>query len=634
MAPTNWILSIDFGTSNSAAAHSGATSGGIETLSLTHTSHLMASSVFVEAADRIAVGEAAYDMAQRNPAGFVSSPKRLISANPAVTVNGMNLPTYALVAAVMRTVLQRGAAAHAGQPPSQVVLTHPEAWSHQQIQVLVDAARYAGVRPEQITTISEPRAAAAHYSRSHSMEPGARIAVFDFGGGTLDIAVLTVSNENAFEVVAARGNNNLGGKNLDTLLQRWVEQRLEDRDPTIVNYLRREASVDVIQGMQESIRRAKELLSEAPSATITVSTPGGRQQLQITRDEFEELIAGAIDQAMQLTKATLLDANINHPQQLTALYLTGGSSRIPMIQQRLHELGPVATLDDPKTVVAQGALVTALAESTPSGPQRQAYRPEAAELIPATWQGQGRPGPTQQSPTPGPTANTGPTGQIPTRAYDPGREQATATPKKRRTGLLVGGVLAVVAVIGVVIGAIALSGGDSGGSDDAAAGGGGAKPPAAQANPADGSSVATDEKTVLATLPAPLQDGISGCRKTGFHGEALKLSCRFKSDSSLSEASSKTAGNGAFDMSMEVYVDPSAAANTIVDLRNGLRSQGKGTLVENSGRTAAGEITNALGGKDYDIDYANTANGLNIRVVGVASTSAGKTFLTRSGLLS
>lgn len=64
------------------------------------------------------------------------------------------------------------------------------------------------------------------------MQPGARIAVFDFGGGTLDIAVLTVTGPNAFQVIAARGDNGLGGKNIDALIQRWVEQRLADRDPS------------------------------------------------------------------------------------------------------------------------------------------------------------------------------------------------------------------------------------------------------------------------------------------------------------------------------------------------------------------------------------------------------------------
>lgn len=122
-----WSLAIDFGTSNSAAAHSGATSRSIEALSLTHTSNLMPSAVFVDTAGTVLVGGAALNSAAQNPAGFIASPKRLIGAQPAVAANGHTLPIYALVAAVMRTIIGRGVAAHAGTMPDRVVLTHPEA---------------------------------------------------------------------------------------------------------------------------------------------------------------------------------------------------------------------------------------------------------------------------------------------------------------------------------------------------------------------------------------------------------------------------------------------------------------------------------------------------------------------------
>lgn len=220
---TDWLLGIDFGTSNTAAAHSGATSGAVETLALSHTSNVMSSAVFVDTPDRIAVGDVAINSAERNPASFVPSPKRLIGGPSMIEVNAYSLPAYALVGAVLRSVLARAGAAHAGQPPAHLVLTHPEAWSPTQIQVLRDGAVYAGADPARISTISEPRAAAQHYSRSHAVDPGAKIAVFDFGGGTLDIAVLAATGNGTFDVLAARGDNGLGGKNFDAMIRRWVE---------------------------------------------------------------------------------------------------------------------------------------------------------------------------------------------------------------------------------------------------------------------------------------------------------------------------------------------------------------------------------------------------------------------------
>ncbi|UVF80291.1 Hsp70 family protein [Gordonia mangrovi] len=618
MTTAAWTLAIDFGTSNSAAAHSGATSGGIETLPLSHTSNLMPSAVYVAPhGGQITVGEAAINAAQQNPAGFVASPKRLIGAEPTCTVHGQTMQTHVLVSAVIRAIIARGMAAHAGAPPTQVVLTHPEAWAQQQIRVLVDAAAAAGIHPSRIATVSEPRAAAAHYARSHAMQPGARIAVFDFGGGTLDIAVLTVTAHNAFEVIAARGDNGLGGKNLDAIVQRWVEERLADRDPDLVTWLRRQASVDVIQSLQDSIRHAKELLSEAPSATITVPTPSGRTTLQLTRDEFDELIEPAVSQAMQLTRAALHDAGVTQPNQLAALYLTGGSSRIPLIQQRLTELGPVATLDDPKTVVAQGALVTAIAEAAPRTHERPATVPGPGDLMvpPAT------PGTGERSasaPQARPAASGG-----------------------RRWGRIAAIAVGVVAVVGIGAGAAALvtsSGDDAPNPDNAAlsgtaeAEGNGGAATAAGETGKDGGRILTDETELMAALPGPLQASVTNCRKTGFNSnDAVKMLCDIADDSTLAELGEPDS----LTYFISFHVDDNEADSTIVNIRNGIYSDGTGELVEDSDRVSAADIAPRSSVESgYKIDYANTSTGLLMDVFGVATLDDGRTFLTRSGLMS
>jgi molecular chaperone HscA len=621
-----WTLAIDFGTSNSAAAHSGATSGGIEALSLSHTSNLMPSAVYVAAPDRITVGEAAVDAAQHNPSGYVASPKRLIGADPTCTVNGHTIPTYALVAAVLGAIVQRGKAAHAGAPPERLVLTHPEAWAHQQVRVLVDAATSVGIHPSAITTISEPRAAAAHYSRSHAMQPGAKIAVFDFGGGTLDIAVLTVTAMNAFQVIAARGDNGLGGKNLDALVQRWVEDRLTDRDPNLVTWLRRQAPVDVVANLQDSIRRAKELLSEAPSATITVPTPSGRTTLQITRDEFDELIGPAVGQALQLTRAALMDAGITHPGQLTALYLTGGSSRIPLIQQRLHDLGPVATLDDPKTVVAQGALVVVGADNVSRHPGPPII-PGAGDLMPS-WQGGGsqQGGPQQGGPRPGSGPQpTAPAFRPPEFAEQPGG----GTPKSgRRWGRIAAIAVAAIAVVGITVGTVAAMTSGDDGSDDNPASPGSAT--AAADSESDGSGIITDENQLMALVPGPLKAAVTNCRKSGFSSNgALKVTCSFSDTGALADLGSNSTAASYF---IVLYGDEPDARQRIVNIRNGIYSAGKGTLVENADRTSAAEIREQSS-SDYTIDYANTATSLEATVFGIGSIDQGRTFLTRSGLI-
>ncbi|MXP21411.1 Hsp70 family protein [Gordonia sp. HNM0687] len=609
----SWILAIDFGTSNSAAAHSGATSGGVETLSLTHTSNLMPSAVFLETPERVIVGYAAIDAAQHNPAGYVASPKRLIGGQSVTTVNGHTVPTATLVSAVLRTIIGRAVAAHAGHPPSQVVLTHPEAWAPEQIAVLTDAAAGAGVPADDIRTISEPRAAAAHYSRSHAMAPGATIVVFDFGGGTLDIAVLTVTGDSDFEVVAARGNNGLGGKNLDALIQRWVFDRIAERDPDLVEWLRRGAPIDTLQALQDSIRHAKELLSETPSATITVPAPNGaRTTLQLTRDEFDELITPAVTEAIRLTRETLLDAAITHPDQITALYLTGGSSRIPRIQHELGALGPVATLDDPKTVVAQGAVTTALVRATPNTDHQRVPGPEA--LMPA-WYGQlGHP-PGRGQPTGRPIAG-------PQFQEDP-------TPPRRRTGRTAAIVVSAVVVLGIIAAAIVVTrtgSDDPAGPDSTAAAGAAESTAAAAATGNDGGSIVTDEATLLATLPGSLQADTTNCRKTGFTTNgAVTMMCDFAEGGSLVELMEPPGDY------MMFHIDSNEADTRIVNIRNGVYTDGTGILIESPDRQAAGEVD--TDGAGTTIDYVDAGTGLVITVDGLASVEDAQTFLSQSGLI-
>ncbi|MGW0022602.1 Hsp70 family protein [Rhodococcus sp. NPDC003382] len=290
-----------------------------------------------------------------------------------VPVNGYEIQPSVLVAAILRLVYDRAVSIHNNEQPSRVVLTHPEAWSSDQIGILTDAAALVGIDPTTVTTISEPRAAVHYYTRTTPLPVGATIAVFDFGAGTLDVAVLKATDTRTFEVVAARGDNALGGKNFDALIRRWVDEQLTDREPQLLEWLRRSAPPQDIQALNGQIRRAKELLSDQPNATIRVTGNGHSTALSLTREEFEQIIGPQIDRALELTRHTLADAGAD-AGSLDALYLTGGSSRIPLVHRRLAELGPIATLDDPKTVVAQGALHT---------PSRSGATPELSPVVSA-----------------------------------------------------------------------------------------------------------------------------------------------------------------------------------------------------------------------------------------------------------
>lgn len=604
MAPQSWSLAVDFGTSNTAAAHTDAIGGTISTLPLSHHGNLLPSAVFVESPDTIVVGEVALNRAEANPAGFLPSPKRVIG-HGMLSLNGYDLDPALPIAAILSAVLARAVAAHDGQPPARLVLTHPEGWSPQEIQVLLSAAGRLGFTGDRVTTVSEPRAAAHFYTRSDTITAGDTIAVFDFGGGTLDIAVLTATDTGGFTVIAARGDNGLGGKNLDAIIRRWGDQELRESNPELLNYLRRQAPVNVLRALEDSIRRAKELLSEAPSATITVTAPGQQETLSLTRDEFDDLIAPEIDRAVSLTQATLADAGVTGGD-LKALYLTGGSSRIPLVHQRLAALGPIATLDDPKTVVARGALIATQALApAPTAPP--ATPPPAAPVPASSWSGSQQPAP-QRFPA------------------DVHVDQPTPAAKSRKPLLIGAAALAAVVVIGGgIVAAQALGNGEG---DANASSSSGSLPSTASGSTSSTPStgVRADPATresVVAALPPSLERA-SDCLVSGFsaNGEAA-VTCRLDTNSPLAQGLDPLA-----PLTYTARVNKSEAKKTVL----GWREYDKPELLsENTNRTAATRIEDKNG--LVNTQFASMDSGLIITSVGFPDTATAKSFIQRTGLL-
>ncbi|NUS45795.1 MAG: Hsp70 family protein [Mycobacteriaceae bacterium] len=381
---SDWALAVDFGTSNTSAAYIDLTSGEIRTLPLTNSGNLMPSAAFVTPLAQVDVGEVALNKAADNPRNFIAAPKRFMSAGQsAFYLETGSMQAHLVVAAILRSALARALSHRGGRSPVHLVLTHPEGWTDRQVRLLVAAAEHLGYPPAAVRTVSEPRAAAHYYANRTTVAPGDQVAVFDFGGGTLDTAVLSAGTDGSFQVLAAQGDNTLGGRNFDAEIRRWVFGELQLRNAELLSELQDEHSSDYNRLLHESIRQAKEVLSETSQAGIEVVSANHREVVLLTRPQFESIITQEILRASTLAGLTLRAAGIE-TNRLKALYLTGGSSRIPLIQRSLQTLGPVATLDDPKIVVAQGALMavyrTAAVPSRPGLLDRSSLRvaPEAA----------------------------------------------------------------------------------------------------------------------------------------------------------------------------------------------------------------------------------------------------------------
>ena len=617
-----WSLGIDFGTSNTAAAHTNPVKGNVEAVNLSHTRTTMSSSVYLDSVDNVAVGDVARDRASSNPSGFIPSPKRLVPQH-VFQLNGLDVPSSIPIAAILKSVLERATREHGGIPPQELVLTHPEAWSEEEINVLLEAAAGLGLSADKIRTVSEPQAAAHYYSQAQTLESGEKIAVFDFGGGTLDVAVLEAQTDGMFNVIAARGDQNLGGKTFDALIRRWVDSQLEDQDPELLVYLREKAPISERHAMEDAIRRAKELLSEASTATINFQAAGETHRIQITRDELETIISSHLDKAVDLTRRTFQEAGIARSDQIKALYLTGGSSRIPLVQEALKPLGPVATLDDPKTVVAQGALSAII-------PVITHITSNNTGLTSAT-----APSPVNAPPASNRNESHSQTASFPaqtTEAVNP-----NADGKKNKLPIFLGIGVAAIAIVG--LGAFALT-----------RGGGNEAPTQAEsqtfAEPAtstdDQSNEAAPESTSAApestssardvaieSIPAKRKSLISSCKEGDVNSTPGAI-CDVNAENTDAEKYFNFESVGAAPQ-VQIVVNKSHARSERASLRN-TSSFYKEVSFENQNPIAWGIDEAAIADGTFDLTYVNTDTGIYMRIDSLRDVESAKSLMADSGL--
>jgi hypothetical protein len=367
-AVNGWRLAVDLGTSNTAAAVQ-IGSGPPRPVRLSDQADQMPSGVLAGPAGLI-VGVEAQRSARIDPAAYEPTPKRRVGEGE-ILLGGHEVAVADALAAVLRQVAGRAGRIAGGGRPVEVLLTYPEQWQEPRRQVLLAAARAAGLAAEP-RLVSEPVAAASHYATRQAVPPGAVVAVFDFGGGTCDVAVLragTVAGA-PFTVLATDGIDPLGGEDIDDLLARWARGQLREAGHVeLADALDDPAALADRLTFRDQVRAAKQALTDYEQTGIPVAAGGRQAVVTITAEEFDRLIAPSIDRAVELTRRTLERAGVPG-HSLHALYLTGGSSHLRLVQRRLLDLigRPPATLEDPKLVVALGALAAPAAVPAPPMP--------------------------------------------------------------------------------------------------------------------------------------------------------------------------------------------------------------------------------------------------------------------------
>lgn len=346
------IIGIDLGTTNSAVA---VMEGGEAVIIPNAEGNRTTPSVvaFTKEGERL-VGETAKRQAITNPDRTVTSIKRQMGTDHTEQIGDKEYTPEEISAMILQK-LKTDAESYLGESVDQAVITVPAYFTDAQRQATKDAGKIAGLDVKRI--INEPTAADLSYGIDKD-DGQQKIMVYDLGGGTFDVSILEVG-DGVFEVLATRGNNQLGGDDFDQELIDYIAE--EYKKDTGIDLTEDSTA---LQRLKDAAEKAKKELSSTLTTNINLpfitAVDGVPQHLNmdVTRAKFEELTSHLVDDTIKPVREALNDADLA-PADVDKVLLVGGSTRIPAVQEAVKDLIGKAPQKDinPDEAVALGAAI-------------------------------------------------------------------------------------------------------------------------------------------------------------------------------------------------------------------------------------------------------------------------------------
>ena len=347
------LIGIDLGTTNSCVA---VMEGGRPTVITNAEGSRTTPSVvaFSKSGERL-VGEVAKRQAAMNPDRTISSIKREMGSTRRIQI-GRDKYLPQEISAMILDKLKRDAESYLGEPVTDAVITVPAYFTDAQRQATKDAGTIAGLNVQRI--VNEPTAAALAYGLDK--EEDRAVMVYDLGGGTFDISILSIQG-GIIEVLATAGDNRLGGDDFDELLTQELVSRFRSQSGVDVS-----GDAAAINRLREAAENAKKELSSVTQASINLpflASSNGQPvhfETQVLRADFERMISGLIERTMAPCKRALSDAGLS-AHDIGKVLMVGGSSRIPAVKQAVRNLvgkEPSENIN-PDESVAMGACLQA-----------------------------------------------------------------------------------------------------------------------------------------------------------------------------------------------------------------------------------------------------------------------------------